>query len=261
MNFDDAVSYAAGRRVGDTAVYNPNRLLERPIPVLRPQNIANANEISIENFVDEENGADNDENDASNEIESPMSEFVGIAAANESGDTQISASNESEDTQINVSNEIEDPLVETFGIGGANQAEPNVAISLAACSISNVNETGTQNSTVTTQPLPIVKKEAVLIVEPSAAHINALEGLIEEPEYTVYKDDSMEIIVDNKKGFALPFNVTSDELIKRENDEVSGQMPFNETVSAFRCKKTRFLYVSHCFLYTAIWISFVPNGR
>lgn len=197
--YNHAASFAASRRVGDTAVYNPNRLRERPIPILGPQNITNANE----NFADDDENAS--ENDTSNVIENPMSEFIGITVTNE---------NEVQDTHISASNQIEDPLfeaVDTSGLAsGANQAEPNVTISLAACSISNVNQSGTQNTTATTPVLllPIVKKEAATIVRPSAANINALEMLINEPEYTVYKDNSMEIIVDTKKGFGKPIIVS-----------------------------------------------------
>lgn len=75
--YNHAASFAASRRVGDTAVYNPNRLLERPIPILGPQNIANANE----NFADDDENSS--ENDTSNVIENPMSEFIGITVTNE----------------------------------------------------------------------------------------------------------------------------------------------------------------------------------
>lgn len=78
---------------------------------------------------------------------------------------------------------------------------------------------------------PQLEPEVVLIVGPTTTTINALHSVIKEPEFIKYDFDEMEIKVDSKIGFCKPFNATSEGLVKRENDIVSGNLPYNETVS------------------------------
>lgn len=66
--------------------------------------------------------------------------------------------------------------------------------------------------------------ELVLKVEPHFENEDLLDELIYGEMYSVEKvGDDMEIIVNKRVGFARPFAATKDELIKRENDVVSGE--------------------------------------
>lgn len=54
-----------------------------------------------------------------------------------------------------------------------------------------------------------------------------LSCLIGEQQKYIYEDVEMEFT-----RFAMPWKVTQSELIKRENDIFSGDIPYNETVSS-----------------------------
>lgn len=74
---------------------------------------------------------------------------------------------------------------------------------------------------------PEIKNEAV-IVEPS---LNMEEILsVMDVEEVVIIDDDVQFTI-GSAGIAMPIQVTSKSMVKRENDVVSGNMPFNESVS------------------------------
>lgn len=86
----------------------------------------------------------------------------------------------------------------------------------------------------------VVKSEAVPMIEPCSSNSNELNGLFDEDneEEDIY-DDDITFIVNKTVGFAKPFNSTTQNLIKRENDIISGNMAFDETVSTvntFQCQ-------------------------
>lgn len=84
-----------------------------------------------------------------------------------------------------------------------------------------------------TQSCNSVKSESVvLLFEPCSANNVALNNLLDEEDEVIDEyDEDVTIILSRKTGFAKPFNTNNDGLVKRENDTVSGNLPFNETVS------------------------------
>lgn len=76
----------------------------------------------------------------------------------------------------------------------------------------------------------VPKTECIPIVEPNAVNASAVNELISEDSYTIEEVDDMQIMFMTKVGFGRPFDATSLALIKRENDPVSGTVPFDELV-------------------------------
>lgn len=57
----------------------------------------------------------------------------------------------------------------------------------------------------------------------------ALNELLEASVIDEYDDDITFIV--SSRGFAMPYHSTTEGLIKRQNDPVSGNVAFSETVS------------------------------
>lgn len=73
------------------------------------------------------------------------------------------------------------------------------------------------------------EEEEDLLRQPCSSNQSELRSLLVSEE--VIMEDEMVIIV-SEKGFGKPFNTTAKHaLIKRQGDAVSGDMPFNESVS------------------------------
>lgn len=84
---------------------------------------------------------------------------------------------------------------------------------------------------------PIKTEELPLHLPVHANNVELNEILDEEDMVTEEIDDDLTIIVDSKIGFAKPLNSNVDGLIKRQNDVVSGNIPFVETVSNIKLNK------------------------
>lgn len=80
-------------------------------------------------------------------------------------------------------------------------------------------------------PHGAIKCEPVLLMEPCSSNRKQLNDLLETAVIEEV-DDDMTIIVGNK-SFGAPFQTTAENLIKRENDPISGSVPYNNTVSSF----------------------------
>lgn len=93
----------------------------------------------------------------------------------------------------------------------------------------SVNSTGTTENLLAIIPKP----EIILTVEPCAVNASAVNELISEDSYTIEEEDDMLIMFNTQIGFGRPFGATSSALIKRENDLVSGNVPFDELVKTF----------------------------
>lgn len=74
----------------------------------------------------------------------------------------------------------------------------------------------------------------VLIIGPTTSNTIALNNLINEPTFEVVEVGDIVFTVNTKTGFAKPFETTTEGLIKRENDMVSGNIPFNISVRVFK---------------------------
>lgn len=78
-----------------------------------------------------------------------------------------------------------------------------------------------------------VKTEPVFVFEPFSSNCDELESLLEDDssEETVSYDEEVTYTINKKVGFARPYRTNSENLIKREDDIVSGNMAYNESVS------------------------------
>lgn len=78
---------------------------------------------------------------------------------------------------------------------------------------------------------PVIKPEFFenILRAPCALNVLRLNELL-EANIIEEIDDVMTIIV-GKKGYGVPFQTTTEYLIKRQDDHVSGNLPFTQTVS------------------------------
>lgn len=216
VNYDDAKKYVHKRRCGAPAIYNAERDLEEPIPNIGP-------ELKVEV---ERNDTVVDANESAQSI-------AGKSA------TQTNVMNRSVDQQLNRDGNMEE-LTD----------EPNVTPLLVLIEEHNEDERADSNRSIENSSDALAcaiendlstQVELTLKVEPRAEDEIILNELIFEDEYTVEKVDDMEIIVNNKMGFAKPFSATTTGLIKRENDVISGNTPFDELVKIdeFQFTKTK----------------------
>lgn len=78
----------------------------------------------------------------------------------------------------------------------------------------------------------MVKSEVVFLQEPCSSNRKALDELLEKRIIEEIEDDIYPMtIISGSKNFGLPFNATAEGLIKRQNDRVSGNVAFSQTVS------------------------------
>lgn len=214
--YADAQNYMQRQRNVEPLVYNQRRLSELPIPDIGNQNVATMNS-------DDENS---------------LQSFI-------NGEEPIEMSN-SENTHAT------DPLGDVaFGGGGVGSSTNNgngqQSIQLhGLLNVTNANWTttareperenhftGLENGTHTPQhdsPFAniVVKSEWVPLFNVHSANNDAIDELLDEYEEVPCDDDCMMIV--GSSGFAMPMSATTDDLIKREIDPMSGDMPFNETV-------------------------------
>lgn len=79
-----------------------------------------------------------------------------------------------------------------------------------------------------------IKTEPVMLLEPRLSNDSILDNLLqEESEEEDKYDDDLTFMVNKKKGYAQAMKCTTDGLIKRIDDEVSGDTPYTETVRIY----------------------------
>ncbi|XP_055309118.1 uncharacterized protein LOC129573007 [Sitodiplosis mosellana] len=71
------------------------------------------------------------------------------------------------------------------------------------------------------------KSNVVPLFNVHDANNDEIDQLLEEPEEIVYEDDV--VIMVGRHGLPKPMAATEDDMIKRENDQMTGNIPFNET--------------------------------
>lgn len=73
------------------------------------------------------------------------------------------------------------------------------------------------------------KAEPESVIELAEEDIDGLYDLINENEEITNSDDEIEMTVDGV--FSMPTQVSSHDLVKRQDDWLTGNLPFNDTVS------------------------------
>lgn len=91
------------------------------------------------------------------------------------------------------------------------------------------NEITTETHEMTTEGIIEFKEEPVPIYECTNKNQMDISQFLEESEESEYRYD--DDVVMSFTRFAIPFNATVQSVIKRQDDAISGDIPFNETVS------------------------------
>lgn len=210
-------------------VYNERRLLELPRPEIQPDVDQNAQQ-------DEENGH-NDE--ADDEANGTLVELPNVNIEHEVD--QNVQQDEANGHNAGADDEANGTLVELPNVNIEHEVDQNKNHSNA-----QNNEEGESNEDVenncASNSLPIslettghpaknaVKLEYVPLFAPRRSTIDDVGQILFEPEYEITVIDGIEM--KSVKGMQVkPLQSTTDGLIKREYDIISGDIPFNESVS------------------------------
>lgn len=184
------------------------------------------NESMVEAFPDEQNG-DSQQNEItnSNEVVENRDVIVNASITDEqtNGDESIQYDGSSENIEMPIE-EVDLPHSSTSGQGLTSTE-------------SDRDPLGSQ----------LIKTEPIVLGQPCSSNNNELDELLDitddDEVLTVRIDDELTFYVDKKVGFAKPHESASslkgDRLIKRENDVVSGNLPFNLRVSTNWSKNPR----------------------
>lgn len=201
----------------EPATYNKNREKELPLPSLQnddePINLS-----ATDSFDDHENEDDTPVDDSPNNEIVSNSNSAGIAVdvAGIIGDNELAIETPDNDGSNSVDSHINDidPLaIDAFLVP---KTESSSAVPLF-----NIHE----------------------------GNRAEIEELLDEVEEIQCDDDV--IMITRGSAMPKPWSTTVDELIKRENDKMTGNIAFNQTVSVSSC-----CYCPYCCLFSFIWINF-----
>lgn len=211
-SYEEALAICKRRRPKiPPAVYNQQRTIEPPIPVIVP-----SNDEDTDQSLDQSTNLN--ENDESDRDENNYSDGDGIS------DEHSAHSNENNET-------IEEVLVNIENHALDDSTNNNTAISAESETEPEIDTPQNQNAE-NDQIIDPIKPESVILMEPSPSNNSELQNLLDEDEEEIFEyDESVTLIINKKVGMAKPFKTNNQELIKRENDVVSGDLPYNETVT------------------------------
>lgn len=219
------------------------------IDQLSDSNVEPNNDANDEQSMNEVNDSDlmsntdplaisaNENDQTPNEIQNDSSENVdhlenyGDNIDNNDSDSLNTTDHENELS----SNNIRIVAVESLAIstnnedGMGNEQPPNGSQNLSAdCSVDL--ESDTQNCNLNSSSgACVVKNEFVPLFDLHTANNEAIDELLDEPEEFDYGDDLTMMV--GPSGLPMPWASTEQKMIKRENDPMSGDIPFNEEVS------------------------------
>lgn len=236
--YEDAVEYRNRRRNVGPVLHNERRLAAQPIPNTDLNSQAHAEESNtgrqdIEQNDDIEsaivsNHSDDESYDFSSLFENnfDVNDENGSVNEKEKNDTE---NEENENTSTNEEVTDENALVDSSAIDSVNNEE----IVNSEDELQNSNENGATGSVMGMQPAeqefwidinPVIKQE----VDPLQDD-DALSDLLAENEVIQVADDVCMIV--GFEGMPTPFVTNIDNMIKRENDPISHDIPFNYTVN------------------------------
>lgn len=238
------MSFATRQRNVPPPVYNSRRLKELPIPITAIQNQDDDEATNdCTDTLEQEHSNQNDQlispssvilSDNSDEF----SEFGGHDEAN-SLNTNNEKTNECTDTLANVDANQNDQGVLPFSAndladsaefrGGPNIGETNHTNTDEEVMISQIEEIVNEFDPLSTNYDAIIKTESTVIHARNADEIEQLLNQSQEIfEEDVYDDDIVFFVP--RTGFPQP-PTEMVCLVKRESDEMSGDVPYNDTVS------------------------------
>lgn len=133
-------------------------------------------------------------------------------------------------------NELTNNSAEDVGNGRGSVEPENDAANLGVVNESQANSTN-QNS----MPMSDVKTDvATCFFGIHAGNSSDIDNVLEEPvEIDCGEDVIMKV---GRFGIPKPWSVTSDRLVKRESDVMSGDIPFNQTVNIINTLAKIYIY-------------------
>lgn len=252
--YRQANDFVTRRRNVGPANYNADRLNEMPIPYVPDQSIVDSNLTESSGSSEDEDIA-NDNGDAASQKSTAQgatngSNSSGIGEQNNSNDLEdVSRDDESNDEdghriaathettvqgatnggnsgigeQNNNSNDFED--VSPNDESNVQHAEPFEEVTVeGAPSVEN-----NINAIANTSQIDM-KPDIMVLQHIAMENFNSMVDVLDDDEDVVEIDDEMTITFARSKGFAMPLAAT-DGLIKRENDLMTGNVPFYTNVS------------------------------
>lgn len=248
VGYESAIAYQDRRRNIAPGLNNARRLIEKPIP--------NTDLIQDQTHVDEQSTEKepNDVLESSDGSYGLSALFANDGNAEEEGfEDEHGASVENESIQIeNVTCAVDsydsDETIfdenidsydcdETIFDGDENpKGEDNVA---EITDVSGNHDNGNTMHMLEVEPEvlidinPVIKQEIDPLQDYSVFPDDALAVLLAENE-TVEIDDDISMVI-GFEGIPAPFVANVDNMIKREDDPISNNIPFNLTVSIFQC--------------------------
>lgn len=211
VSYEQAVEKSKMKRAAP-AIYNPRRLLEQPIPVVPAMNQIEA---SAQNNPSRRHSVPPSSPATVPRFVRPslpeitrQTEATDTSALNPPGCSHWSDSEAARQSRVN---DIQFEQSDTESID-MEQEPYNLSV--------------VDNVSVDTQADIEFKVEMVPLHVTSTENSNEIISLLEESDETV--------LFENTTNFPQPMAATENSIIKRENDIVSGNIGFNETVSIFR---------------------------
>lgn len=210
--FEEARIYALGSRRIRLPIYNYNRLKEQPFPDQFPdERDINTNQCElIEELIDRSSaGPSHALNSSANLIFSSEIPHIENRVENPIEQTEEQTHSSRNSTECDTRGDTQNDLAEIEAENNIENLEMEI------------------KSEVLLEPSEASKVQLINIIDAQYIEIDDAEN---------DKDDI--VICVGSKGFGAPFKMTSSCLIKRENDLLSGDTPFNTNVSAQTYIKT-----------------------
>lgn len=235
--FDDAVEYITYRRKLPPPVYNPRRLAELPIPIIAGPDVEVDGEMNVTTFEIIMNPDVNPIDDVLLPDPEARDEtpFEVVAVQQSVSSVALVESYPDPDEVVLVRDPA--PVIKNNPIAVAvvqsiDQPEsPYGYARIATGQPADEDNSGSPASPgLPTEDVATIKLEPIPVFEMARANSVEFDQLLLD-EGTVEIDDDLTMTVENI--FPMPLKSTSEGVIKRENDEISGNKSYGLRVSSF----------------------------
>lgn len=244
-DYEDAVAKCEKLRALPPAVYNQARVLEQPIPNIE-QPVPECSNAATETLNPDHIGITDfggDDVNIETNCDDGVADTRGADALVENTTIEVAGNEGAIGTTEMERNENCDVLVKEEPTNELNANDFEQILQIMD------DEYEVDNDPVTNAPLG----EIPLVTQPIA---------VEESNADESKGDSGILISFDGEEFPQPIRATEDGLIKRDNDEVSGNLPFAERVSGFShilniyCSQTNFIHNKYIYFHRKMVIAY-----
>lgn len=235
-SYEDAAQFTNQQRNVEPAVYNYNRLNELPIPSIRKNRQAIASTIRIPS--DSSNSSiPNAETDGTNDSIRTQNDDSINENTDAINNSSVSNDEMNGTSSINIQNvengnSINNNAINPIETIDSHSNEEDVCD--AEISIQNIEEV---SNDVEVDPLLITatdikaENELMNMLNIHADNNEEINNILDEPEKDIYDDDLIFFV--GPTGYPNPVNYSTKFLIKRENDEITGNILYNISVSIY----------------------------